>query len=173
MADSHAPVKIASNRKKKAVNKPWLSKGILKSIKRKQKLFYDMKNNPNDVDKTRKYKSYSNLLNNIIKRSKKSFLTNKFESYKSNLKKTWKLIGQLVKRKSKSDIFPKHLVTNNGIYTNTRDIANEFNNYFTEIGPTLATILDKTLETKHTFLYVFSVLWLLLPPLPQNNVVSV
>ena len=31
------------------------------------------------------------------------------------------------------------------------------------------TILDKTLETKHTFLFVFSVLWLLLPPSPQEQ----
>ena len=37
--DKHAPIKLASQSKQRQLNMPWLSKGILKSVKRKQKMY--------------------------------------------------------------------------------------------------------------------------------------
>ena len=37
--DKHAPIKLASQSKQRQLNKPWLTKGILKSVKRKQKMY--------------------------------------------------------------------------------------------------------------------------------------
>lgn len=55
ISDKHAPLRKLSNKKKKQLNKPWISNGILKSIKRKQKLF---KTNflSNDPEKVKQYK---------------------------------------------------------------------------------------------------------------------
>ncbi|CAH3033147.1 unnamed protein product [Porites lobata] len=52
-----------------------------------------------------------------------------FAKYKDNLKQTWKLIGTLVKRKTKE-----------------KDIAELFNNFFVNTGPTLA----REIKTDHT-----------------------
>lgn len=49
--DKHARMKLASNRKKKQIQKPWLTKGILKSIRAKHKLFNDFMKDPHDNDK--------------------------------------------------------------------------------------------------------------------------
>ncbi|CAH3185221.1 unnamed protein product [Porites lobata] len=53
----------------------------------------------------------------------------KFAKYEDNLKQTWKLIGTLVERKTKE-----------------QDIAELFNNFFANIGATLA----KEIKTDHT-----------------------
>ena len=39
IVDKHAPIRLASQSKQRQLNKPWLTKGILKSVKRKQKMY--------------------------------------------------------------------------------------------------------------------------------------
>ena len=39
IVDKHAPIKLASQSKHRQLNKPWLTKGILKSVKREQKMY--------------------------------------------------------------------------------------------------------------------------------------
>ena len=39
IVDKHAPIKLASQSKQRQLNKPWLTKSILKSVKRKQKMY--------------------------------------------------------------------------------------------------------------------------------------
>ena len=61
--NKHAPLKKASLSKMKQLAKPWISKGLLTSIKAKQKLY---KSNffSKDPEKVQKYKQYSNLMIN-------------------------------------------------------------------------------------------------------------
>ena len=63
---------------------------------------------------------------------------------KSNLKATWKLIGTLIKRKTKSQTTPQKIARNNKIYTSTEDIADQFNKHFINVGPNLASKIDKS-----------------------------
>ena len=69
-----------------------------------------------------------------------------FAKYKDNLKQTWKLIGTLVKRKTKGQTFPTRITHNSRTFTQEKDIAELFNNFFVNIGPTLA----KEIKTDHT-----------------------
>ena len=87
ISSKHAPIKIVSRAKQKQVNKPWISNGILKSIKNKQRMYatYFHSNNP---EKMNKYKKYANKLNYIISLSKKRYFDNQFKICKSNLKDT-------------------------------------------------------------------------------------
>ena len=39
IVDKQAPIRLASQSKQRQLNKPWLTKGILKSVKRKQKMY--------------------------------------------------------------------------------------------------------------------------------------
>ena len=50
---------------------------------------------------------------------------------KSNLKAiyTWKLIGTLIKRKTKSHTTPLRTARNNEIHTNNEDIADQFHKH--------------------------------------------
>ena len=64
ISNKHAPVKKVSRSKQKQLNKPWISNGISKSIKNKQRM-YSTHFHSNNVEKINKYKTYANKLNYI------------------------------------------------------------------------------------------------------------
>ena len=54
----HAPLTKASRKKRKLINKPWITKGILVSIRRKQKLYINFFKNGIEIEKIL-YKTYA------------------------------------------------------------------------------------------------------------------
>ena len=66
------------------------------------------------------------------------YYQNQFEKYKSDIRKTWATINELITKKSKNSDFPAHFFSNDRIITGDQDIANCFNNFFTNFGPNLA-----------------------------------
>ena len=124
--------------------KPWLTKGLLKSINTKHKLFIKMKNNPINLQNACKYKHYRNVLTKLLKSAKKSYYSNKFSFTRGNTNKTWKVINEVL-NKIKTKSAPKELNSSNDKpLTNSYDIGEEFNDYFTNIGPNLAASLTNT-----------------------------
>ena len=107
--DDHIPLKQLSKRALKQLSKPWITKGIINSIKMKNKLnkkFIKSRSAYNHE----KYKQYRNLLNNVIKSSKKSYYHNFFEKNNSDIKNIWKGIRSLVSLKLFSGTVPSKLL---------------------------------------------------------------
>ena len=104
-----------------------------------------------DLDKVAYLKKYSNTLNKLKWTCKSSYYKQPFELNKNNLKTTWKLIGTIINRKSKGHIVPAKLHYNVKTYTGKHDIVKQFNKYFINIGPNLASTIDSTIKP-HTFL---------------------
>ena len=111
--------------------------GILKSIKTKQKM-YRTHFHSNNIEKVNQYKRYSNKLNKVKLESKNYYYNTQFAKCKNNMKATWKLIGSIIKRKTKGQIHPTKITINNKIYTAKQDIVNQLNQYFVNVGPNLA-----------------------------------
>ena len=65
-----------------------------------------------------------------------------FENYKSDIKKTWKQINDILSNKSKNSELPKYFFDGNIKLTKNTDIANCFNNFFCNIGPILANSIE-------------------------------
>ena len=137
VVDKHAPTKHASRSKQKQMKKPWITTGILKSIKKKQKL-YRTHFLSNDPVKKNEYKKYANILSHLKNNNKANYFSLQFSKTKDNLKSTWKLIAQLIKRKTKGQSFPTRLISNDQTFTKESDIADELNTFFTNVGPNLA-----------------------------------
>ena len=102
----------------------------------------------NDPVKIAEFKTYSNKLNQLKNVSKKTNFCRHFEMCQSNLKATWKLIGTLTKRKTKSQTIPLRITSN----TNNEDIADQFNKHFIIIGPNLASKIDKSNENSTQYI---------------------
>ena len=62
----------------------------------------------------------------------------KFEQTKSNMKKTWNMINKVIGRHKKENHQTKFKKEDNGFVTDPFDVANEFNDFFVNIGPKLA-----------------------------------
>ena len=57
---------------------------------------------------------------------------------KTNIRKVWEIIKQVINRKKGLKIHDKFMHNNNNLITDPQSIADGFNNYFVNIGPTLA-----------------------------------
>ena len=155
LVNNHAPLKQVSRSKRKQFTKPWITNGILKSIKTKQKMYHTHFHS-NNINKVIQYMKYSNKLNKIKQKSKISYYNTQFTKYKTNLKATWKLIGTLIQRKTKGQIHPTKIIRNNKTYVTKQDIANQFNHHFINVGSTLvnSTITSNTNFNSHTINYI-------------------
>ena len=85
--DECIPLKKYKCQKKTEPMFPWISKGLLKSINTKNKLYKRYVQKPSE-ERLNKFKTYRNKLNNLIRKSKKEYYNKKFESVKNNLRKT-------------------------------------------------------------------------------------
>ena len=116
---------------------PWITSGIIASVKEKHLLYKKWKrsttthNKFGNHDYYIRYKNYRYILKRAIKMAKKKYYTGKFENVSGDLKKTWKLINEL-RGKVKQKIKPSFII-NGQLIKNRRVIVNEFNTYFTSI----------------------------------------
>ena len=124
-------------------NKPWLSTALKESIKRKNKLHAHSKKCGDPVLQCY-YKKYRNKLNQLIKTAERKHYHDLLIEHKSNIKKSWQIIKFVInKRKYKMPCTKFKL--NGTIIDDGIDIANKFNNFFVNVGNTLA----KSIPTSH------------------------
>ena len=70
---------------------PWITKGIVKSSKKKQRLYEKfLKNRTPKNEET--YKTYKNLFETIKRRSKKKFYSEKLQKFEGDAKKTCRVM---------------------------------------------------------------------------------
>ena len=137
LTEKHAPLKRASQSKRKQLNKPWLTKGILASIKKKHKLFKSHFLS-NDPDKISEYKAFNNKLNRIKLQAKKNYFDSQFAINKGNIKATWKLIDMIINRGTKKKTLISKLLYNNKSFIEQSSICDKLNEHFINVGPKLA-----------------------------------
>ena len=101
-----------------------------------------------------KYKVYKNLFESIKRKSKKSYFWKKILQYKNNLKKTWSVMKEIIGKMhqhNKSN-FPRKLFVDKKYITLETKIAKKFNEFFTEIGPSLARKIPTPSKPFESFL---------------------
>ena len=135
--DKHCPIKLSPIKRKKTQDKPWITKGIANACKKKNTL-YRIFINKRTIETESRYKTYKNKLTNIIRTSKRDYYHNQLEQHKGNTKATWKVLNNIIKKNTAKREYPCHFTKDNVEIKNTSDIANEFNQFFVNVGPSLA-----------------------------------
>jgi len=122
------------------VNKTWLTKALLKSIKKKKKknlLCKRFLNNPSAQTELL-YKSYKNNLKPSSRVAKRLYHGNKIEEAKSNIKSTWRLLNEVFNKKSSKQNLSSVFKSGKQELSDPGHIANQVWKYFTNICPSLA-----------------------------------
>ena len=122
--------------------KPWLSSILKQSIKKKNQLFYKIKHNKAYYLEGY-YNTYKRILQNSLRRAEKTYYDNVFAENKNNLTKSWKIIKTVINKRSMSKITTKFLI-NNKETDNKQDISDSFNDFYVNLGSTLAYKLPHT-----------------------------
>ncbi len=150
--DKHCPIK-KSLVKGKDSNKElsWMTKGLQKSCQKKKilyKQFLQLRTNESE----HKYKLYKNKLTTIIRQQKKKFYSEKLESSKNNIQKTWEVINHIIRNKLTKTEFPNYFWNISGSKVeHLKTIVNNFNDYFVSVGPTLANKIIVDNQNKELF----------------------
>ena len=79
------------------LRKPWFTKGLAKSVKKKNMLYKCFLNNPNSSNENA-YKSYKNKLTHSLRVAKRLYYEKQIEKFKSNVKATWKVLNEILYR---------------------------------------------------------------------------
>ena len=130
------PLRTKIINEKKINHEPWLTKGILKSSRTKNKLYKAKLKKPTD-EKITKYKTYCNLYNKITRKAKNNYYVESLNMYKHDIKQTWKILKQAMNNQtSKTDLGDSFLI-NDKLDADPNHIANGFNSFFTHIASKL------------------------------------
>lgn len=117
-------------------SKPWISRNILKDIKRRQNLYILYKNNKISM---REFKRFRNAVTARIRIAKTRYFEEKFRDFRRNIGSTWRLINSLIKPGSVSNKnIIQALLINDSEVSDAPEIANAFNSFFVNIGSDVA-----------------------------------
>ena len=132
--DKHAPRKLKRVSKKRA---PWITKGLLHKIHRRD-LIKKKAISSNDHDMWEQYKCARNQANNAIKHAKKRYFSDNLKASKGNPRKTWNLINELSSRNTSKSSNILEIQVDNRTISTPGDMAETFNDHFTNIAQVLA-----------------------------------
>ena len=135
--DKYFPVKISKRSNIKRLNNSWISKGLKKSSKTKERLYKKFLKCPTKSNEE-KYKTYRNKLNHLVRIAKKKYYNNKFFEAKNDIKSTWQTINELIGKKRSNKTLPTSFINENDTIDNPKIIAQKFNEFFVNVGPNLA-----------------------------------
>ena len=80
-------------------------------------------------------KIYNSYLNHCIRTAKKDVYYNEFSKYKNDIRKTWDTLKEVINKKTFKSDFPTIFLHDGVEITGSKNIADKFNEYLTEIGP--------------------------------------
>jgi hypothetical protein len=147
ISDMHAPQRT---RKVKSEYAPWITENIKRNIYHRDFLKKKAVKTGSSILHDA-YKRARNDLNRLIEKTKTEYFTSLINNTAKNPKEMWKTINKITNKKSKTTNITK-IVVDDKIIEEPEVIANSFNNFFNEIGTTLAHKLPESARTPESYI---------------------
>ena len=129
-------VKFAKHKHKKT---NWITYGVLKSIKYRDKLYKTLRKTPHGTEShatlTINLRTYNTILRRVIRAAKSAYYECAFNRHRFNIKNTWGVINEIITKSAKTKSFPDIFKDGQHDLNDDREIANRFNAFFTNVGP--------------------------------------
>jgi hypothetical protein len=120
----------------------FMTKGLLTSRRQKNLLYKTQLTSPT-LDNISHYRTYRNIYNSLLRKSKKLYYETSMHKFKSKPKKNWEILKQATGfGRPSSDI--QEINDNGNTLTNDFDIATSFNNHFSNVGTEILNSIDPT-----------------------------
>ena len=146
--ETNFPVKIRKS--VKSDENPWLTTGLKKSIKKKNRLYTKYRQRPNSYYRFI-YNTYKKILTKLIALAKKKHYEFLITSNRDNPRKTWQILNKAIGRDNcKTPL--KIAKINNQLCTDTEIIANSLNDYFINVGKNLDSKIPQSDVAPYAFL---------------------
>ena len=139
--NKHMPCKLVKFNKYKHKNSTWITQGLLKSIRYRDKLYKQLRlSNPNSLHyDTLKFnlKTYNLILRKSIISAKQIYYESHFIRIGNDIRRTWKTRNEILTKNQTKNKFPK-VFLDGSMIADRENIANKFNVFFTNIGEKIA-----------------------------------
>lgn len=152
LIDEIAPERTITIPPHHIIRDDWMTIGLMKSSLKLNKMYRKCTNKPKTHPLYIDYVAYRNAFNKIKRTAKHDFYKDRFEQYKTDIKKTWKLMNSLIGKTHDKSSIQTTFKLNNSILTEPQEIANGFCTYFSTIGSDLARSISQ--PTKNAFQYL-------------------
>lgn len=150
---------------KKFCIKPWMTPGLIRCSKHKDKLHSEAKKYPNDEPKKIVYTRYRNFYISLLRKLKADYERNELNNSRNIPRKLWNCINRISHRPLKKNCdSPQDLLK---VKNNVKDSLDECNKYFTSVGQDLANSILKKLNESHESLT--AKVKMRTPPSPLNS----
>ena len=146
--NKHAPRRVIKVRNKPA---PWLNSEIKKEMFKRDSLKKKAIKSGSQNDWLT-FKKAKNAVNYSIRCAKSVYYRHKLNENVGDQKTTWKVLNDLMGKKSAVTEVNEILTSTNTTLRNAEQIANHFNVHFTEIGPRLAANLPVSATNAEVYL---------------------
>ena len=175
LTNKHAPFKKPSKNEMKRKHSPWITNGILHSLKKRDKLYKEFIANHDPIQKAslqNEYKIYRNTLVTLCRLSKVSHYQKYFAEQKKNLKKVWSGIKSLISNKNKKSGLPNTFKIKNLYTSDPKNIANAFNSFYGTIAEKTKSRIPNTHMTFSDYLDSPSDRSIFISPTDENEVLK-
>jgi len=147
IVNKHFVTKNVKFNRHKHKKDPWITHGIIKSIRFRDNLLCELRKTKKDRQMYYNYlqeqlKQYNKILKKVIRTAKRMYFTEYFENNQNNMKNTWKKIKEFTNPTGHNKETIESIVINDNHITNPVEIAHQFNNYFSTIGSNLALSIN-------------------------------
>ena len=140
--NSSFPVRPGSPPQKRK-HKPWMTNGLVNACNKKNLLYKRFLTSRFSTSEIR-YNTYKNKITSILRYCEKQYYSDLLKANKNNTE-TWKIINDLLNKKSSTmSSYPTEFMKNGAIISGNMNIAEHFNSFFANIGPTLAEGIPKS-----------------------------
>ena len=142
--EKHAPI-----RERRVTERfcPWITPSLKKLFKTRDKLKVKAVKMRSEILMSA-YKQVRCKANNLNRKMKREYFSNKLESCEGNIKETWKTVNQLINKRSKTTNILS-IKEDEKVISNPQDIAETMNHFFCNVGKDLS---DKIPATKNPLL---------------------
>ena len=148
--EEHAPLKRVKLSPKNTKREPWMTKGLLISIHKKQKMFLKCRGKSKDHITVKQYTIYKSVFSKAKRKAKLLYADSVLMRCKNDARKTWEFINNQLGRSHNKKSGIDSLNIENKLITESNEIAEHFCKYFATVGSKQSeNIVPSTKEARH------------------------
>ena len=141
LKDKHMPFKLVKFNKHRHKGSKWITAGIIKSIRYKDNLYRTVQQTDRSSAAYETLKqslrTYNALLKRAIREAKITYYNDILEQNKTDMRKMWTAINDIICKTKSKKVGIKAIATEGKLIKNPKIIAEKFNEFFVNIGPSL------------------------------------
>ena len=148
----------------------WIDDKLKNEIKERERLSIIKRKKPTQ-ENIAKYKYFKNLNLSNQRKAEINFYKEQFELYKSDAKKSWKILKRILGKDKQISEKQIDFIINNQLVSDSAIIANTFNTYFINVGRTLAHQIKSNINPLS---YIdINVNSIFIPPITEHEIILV